>query len=333
MNPVDLVMARAIVSSTDRPTWLAARARGVTATEVAKLAKNGPAYQRELIAAKLAGGMGPDLNGIPTVANGNIREDVIAEWIEKRFSIRPNRMLLHSVESKRHLATPDGVGANFDDEIVISEIKTSGHDLNPAYFGYFHETTYLDQMQWGMHVTGARRCLFVWEQHNNDFTGWPHIGPLRLHDEPQFSWVERDEAAIVKLHRIAEAFLSSLDEVVKTGGAQVDIPDPDVVGLLAADLLEARKREAVAKSGREAIWRGFLKSMEGRSSFSTRLPHAQISWVPAMPDEEPDPDAAAEADPELFARYNTTQEEWKSHLKKFTRPTLKAARLTVTEPK
>ncbi len=44
MNASDLladVRSRALVSSEDRPAWLAARALGVTATEVAKLRNGG----------------------------------------------------------------------------------------------------------------------------------------------------------------------------------------------------------------------------------------------------------------------------------------------------
>ena len=312
---------RALASSEDRGAWLLARARGVTATDVAKLAKgNGPAITHELAAHKLAGGV-QDLSHVPYVRHGQQREPVIAAWILERFGIEPSQTLFHAVENSRHLATPDGVGWDFDENVITSEIKTSKYDLDPAASksdGHFWKVGYYDQIQWQHYVTGASRSLFAWEQHDDDWWGWPERSPRVK--EIRFAWIPRDDARIDRLVTIADKFLVYLDaEKDVRGHAE---PDAGLVALAreayAAVVLEREAKAKVAET-RRALEETLSASGE---NYSHQFEGGRISWSAPTIEEvvEPDVDAALAADPDLHARMLNAVAEWEVHQSHYVKP-------------
>ena len=179
---------RFIVSSQTKDLWLAARDRGVTATQVAKAST--PAGMKEVLAQIE--------NPTPVEANGYMswgtdREAYIAHVVKERYGVMPNDWLLcaEGAGNEWMLATPDGLGWH-DDCQVIGEYKTSGKPLDVIPLNY------LRQIQWQLYVSGAEKCLFAYE--------------LRLEGPEGFvpgfdvecQWVERNEDIISKLIVTAE---------------------------------------------------------------------------------------------------------------------------------
>lgn len=172
---------RFIVSSQTRDLWLAARDRGVTATQVAKAST--PAGMKEVFAQIE--------NPTPVEPNafmdwGNEREAYIAHVVKERYGILPNDWLLcaDGAGNEWQMATPDGLSL---DHTVIGEYKTSGKSLDKV------PANYMRQVQWQLYVTGAEKCLFAYE--------------LRLEGPEGFvpgfdvecQWIDRNEEMISEL--------------------------------------------------------------------------------------------------------------------------------------
>ena len=142
---------RFIASSQTKDLWLAARDRGVTATQVAKAST--PAGMKEVLAQIE--------NPTPVEANafmswGTEREAHIAHVVKERYGILPNDWLLcaEGAGNEWQMATPDGLSL---DHTVIGEYKTSGKPLDKV------PANYMRQVQWQLYVTGAEKCLFAYE--------------------------------------------------------------------------------------------------------------------------------------------------------------------------
>lgn len=172
---------RFIASSQTKDLWLAARDRGVTATQVAKAST--PAGMKEVLAQIE--------NPTPIEANafmswGTEREAHIAHVVKDRFGILPNDWLLcaDGAGNEWQMATPDGLSL---DHTVIGEYKTSGKPLDKV------PANYMRQVQWQLYVTGAEKCLFAYE--------------LRLEGPEGFvpgfdvetQWIERNDEMISEL--------------------------------------------------------------------------------------------------------------------------------------
>ena len=174
---------RFIASSQTRELWLAARDRGVTATQVAKAST--PAGMKEVLAQIE--------NPTPVEANaymtwGTEREAHIAHVVKERYGIMPNDWLLcaDGAGNEWMLATPDGLDWH-NDHKVIGEYKTSGKPLDKV------PANYMRQVMWQLMVSGAEKCLFAYE--------------LRLEGPEGFvpgfdvecQWIERNEEMISEL--------------------------------------------------------------------------------------------------------------------------------------
>ena len=178
---------RVLAYSDDRVAWLRARARGVTATDVARLSSE-RALQAVLNDKLLGSGFG----GNAYTDHGRAREPEIARWVRERHGIAPSSALYHAHGEPLHLATPDGV-AVIGGAVVLSEIKTTGHAWRSI------PRSYLRQVWWQQYVLGAERTLVVWEQHA-DF--------VPVGAEPECRWVERDDNEVHILVGLADRLLS-----------------------------------------------------------------------------------------------------------------------------
>ena len=183
--------ARIIADSRDRVAWLRARARGITATDVAGLST--PTSIARAADAKL--GHGPRFGGNAYTDHGRKREPEIAAWVAATHGILPSSALFCAETEKRHLATPDGIMQDADGRITLAEIKTTNKSWRTI------PRTYLRQVWWQQHVLGAERTLFVWEEHE-DFQP--------LHDEPKCVWIDRDEREISRLVTLATGLIDEL---------------------------------------------------------------------------------------------------------------------------
>lgn len=181
MIPVE----RFIVSSQTRDLWLAARERGVTATQVAK-AYTASGFKEVIAQVE---------NPVEVVPNavmdwGTQREPYIAAIVKERFGILANDYLLcaDGPGNEWMLATPDGLSL---DHTLIGEYKTSGKPLDKI------PANYMRQIQWQLFVSGAERCLFAYELRLEGPEGFtPGL-------DVETQWVERDDDLIAELIDVA----------------------------------------------------------------------------------------------------------------------------------
>lgn len=175
-------LSRIVTDGTNRMDWLRARARGITATDVAKLST--PRSIESAAHEKLHGSR---FTGNAYTDHGKAREPVIAAWVEQEYGILPSSALFHAELDLRHLATPDGIVERESGALELSEIKTTNKPWRTI------PRNYLRQIWWQQYVLGAERTLLVWEQHE-DFVP---VG------DPEFRWVDRDESEIERLVKLA----------------------------------------------------------------------------------------------------------------------------------
>lgn len=181
--------ARIVADSTDRVAWLRARARGITATDVAGLTS-----ARSIETAATAKLHGSGFSGNAYTEHGRRREPEIARWVAATHGILPSTALFRAREEARHLATPDGL-AIIGEAVHLCEIKTTTKPWRSI------PRNYLRQVWWQQYVLGAERTLVVWEQHE-DF--------VPVDDEPRSVWIDRDDVEIRKLVGMADALIDEL---------------------------------------------------------------------------------------------------------------------------
>ncbi len=182
-------LTRIVTDGTDRAAWMRARARGITATDVAKLST-----PRSIDSAAWQKLYGSGFSGNAYTEHGKAREPVIADWVLHEHGIEPSRALFHAHGDVRHLATPDGLVLRETGGLELAEIKTT----NKAWRTI--PRNYLRQVWWQQYVLGAERTLMVWERHEN----FVPVG------DPQYRWVDRDENEIAKLVGLASQLIDTL---------------------------------------------------------------------------------------------------------------------------
>lgn len=307
------LLARAGASDADYELWQAERAQGVTATQVRDL-YIGAVRQQDLIDIKLGRKRDPFV-ATKYTEWGNTRESVIADLVEFGHDITPEHRVFHAADNSRFLASPDGVGAQRDGSLLISEYKTSKYAI-PVEAEKFTKTGYRAQMVWGMRVTGARRCLYRWEQHNDDWRDvgkrFPEPSGITASDE---HWVEYDEALAAELEAIAVAFLAELDRQREEGAPAIDEDlDTHAVNYLRA--IDEEKRWGDLKREHYAAVVAAGKSQES--------PLARVTYTAEKPGEvleveEIDYDAARATHfgQALFAELQSVTARWNEHLQEF----------------
>lgn len=311
------LLARAGASDQDRAAWLAERRGGCTATEARDmyLEKLGlPTWTKsQLLIDRKLGRVDevPDLSHVPVIAWGKAREIVIAEAL-RGAGIEPESRVFHHPENSRYLASPDGVGVDFDGELIVSEIKTAAHDLPPgsdaiAAKGYEY------QVQWVMFVTGAVRCKFVVEE--RIAVGWDAQGrgnrfePGPLHEY----WIERDDTMIARLVETVDAFLAELDRQREDGAPVIDEElDTNAVNYLRA--IDEEKRWTALK---QDSYRAVVAAAKSQESPLARVTYTPEKAGEVLEVEEIDYEAARAAGGELFGALQTAQRAWDEHLKAF----------------
>ncbi|TDW30988.1 YqaJ viral recombinase family protein [Cryobacterium psychrophilum] len=302
-NALDDLLSRAGSSSEDRPAWHAERNGGVTATDIAKLDNGGPAVRRRLIEGKRAAGEPAELKS-RAVAYGKQREAPLAEWVQRRYGIKPNTRVFHAALNSRHLATPDGIGINFDEALQLAEIKTTSTPLDTI------PRSYLLQMLWQLIVCGADRTLFVWELHDNDWSHWPKRPPQPVGD-PVAIWLTRSDIEAL-LKRTVDQLVITADEfltLLDTASEEAEVlPEADELERLAGSLLFHRDAEALAKASKVTDWDALNALAAIRGEFATKFAHASLSYKVTKTDSwAVDLDAAKADDPDLAAAHDLAQ--------------------------
>lgn len=189
MSTAPAHLQRIVTDGTDRAAWMRARARGITATDVAKLST-----PRSIDTAAWQKLHGSGFSGNAFTEHGKLREPEIAAWVLREHGIEPSRALFHAREDLRHLATPDGLVMRETGHLELAEIKTTNKPWRSI------PRHYLRQIWWQQYVLGAERTLMVWEQHENFVPS----------GDPQCRWVDRDENEIAKLVGLASQLIDTL---------------------------------------------------------------------------------------------------------------------------
>lgn len=182
-------LQRIVADGSDRVEWMRARARGITATDVAKLSS-----PRSIDAAAWQKLHGMGFGGNAFTRHGNEREPEIASWVLREHGITPSQALFHAELDRRHLATPDGLTLRTNGSLELAEIKTT----NKAWRSI--PRNYLRQIWWQQYVLGAERTLLVWERHEN----FVPVG------DPECRWIDRDENEIAQLVNLAGQLIDTL---------------------------------------------------------------------------------------------------------------------------
>lgn len=180
---------RVVTDGSDRMAWLRARARGITATDVAKLST-----PRSIDSAAWEKLNGSRFTGNAYTEHGKAREPEIAAWVLREHGIAPSRALFHAETDLRHLATPDGLVERQGGSLELAEIKTTNKEWHTI------PRHYLRQVWWQQYVLGAERTLVVWERHE----GFVPVG------DPECRWIDRDENEIARLVGLAGQLIDTL---------------------------------------------------------------------------------------------------------------------------
>lgn len=180
---------RVVTDGSDRMAWLRARARGITATDVAKLST-----PRSIDSAAWEKLNGSRFTGNAYTEHGKAREPEIAAWVLREHGIAPSRALFHAETDLRHLATPDGLAEREGGHLELAEIKTTNKEWRTI------PRHYLRQVWWQQYVLGAERTLVVWERHE----GFVPVG------DPECRWIDRDENEIARLVGLAGQLIDTL---------------------------------------------------------------------------------------------------------------------------
>lgn len=128
---------------------------------------------------------------------GKEAEPELMRHAHREHGLLPSDWLVAGADPK-HLATPDGASLDWS---TLAECKTTGKDWGSA-----PPIKYRRQCQWQMHVTGADRCLLVWNLRVPDEHGWFYLGWI----EPKTLWIERDEDMIRDLVGTADRLWEAL---------------------------------------------------------------------------------------------------------------------------
>lgn len=181
---------RFLVRDTDRERWLTERAKGVTATAVRDAATE--AGFRDLVASWSE----PPFEGNAYTDFGTWAEPQILEHAHREHGILPSDWLIRHADDPRWLATPDGLSL---DHTVIAEAKTTGKDWTKP------PIKYVRQAQWQLFVTGAERCLLLWQLRAVADDGSFYMPWL----SPKSVWIDRNEDMIADLVKVAERVWSA----------------------------------------------------------------------------------------------------------------------------
>ncbi|WP_291053653.1 hypothetical protein [Herbiconiux sp.] len=354
------VYARSLGNDSNREAWLHARLNVVTATEAKTLYKGSAQDKAKVVREKVEGS---SFSGNQYTEWGKHREPFIVDAIAG-FGLQTCGELVHAVENPRHAATPDQIGVDFDGLIVLGEIKTSKHDMS---FGSpkFDQAGYLFQMVWQGYCVGARRVLYTFEQHDDDWSQWasrPMDQPETWNDfgpsiiNRSSVWIDLADPTITahlpKMIAAADRALERLDKRLAEVGETIapTFTDEQVAELteLAAREKEGLAQEQAGKGRKESAHKAAEQLFEQvgmTEAYSQEHGGFKVTYSPAEPTTTTEVDLAAafDASPGLYEQLKDAQatvtsltDQVREHEKEFTSTVpgkSKPARLTITATK
>lgn len=186
---------RFIARYSDFDQWIAARAGGVSATEVRDAST--PSGFLQVVERRR--------NPVRVIPNaymdfGSEHEGWIALWLKREYGLMPNEWLIAAEDNPLYFSTPDALSL---DHSEIGEVKTWGTE--PKSVPLAHRR----QAQWQLRSSGAVRCFYA-GMLRREVNGV--LVPAWV--EPKVWVIERDDELIAELEATAERILESDHEHV-----------------------------------------------------------------------------------------------------------------------
>lgn len=264
---------------------LAARAEGVTASEIYAIHTGGRSTWRRILDDKLNGST---FRGNAHTRRGHEREPFILAGmvgLKGIVALEPNVALFANAAHPLHRATPDAIGALADGTPVGGEVKSRAHGWDVTTV----PTEVLYQCQWGMHGLGFDRWVLGTEVMGAD--GEPTL------DDPHVVIIERDQPLIDALARSADEFIAwreagapddtlpieQLDVIARWNAAKSRI----AAATEEAKALEKQVRSIIAaRPGAETDGWKFANETAGGFTYSVTTAEQldEAAWQDADPD-------------------------------------------------
>lgn len=270
----------------ESPEWFAARAAGVTASDMQTLGRGSLPAFAQIKRQKIDPGAG--FVDTPYTRWGKEREPHIASTIEFLHGVPANKQIAVSTLDERWRATPDGWDAAL---ARLGEYKTTIHDWPEEIDAIPRH--YRDQVAWAQYVFDAGETIFAWEV-NLGFTP----GPIRSLIIP------RDEERIEQLVEIAEDFWT-----FRTSDQPLGEYDDLIAAWaeIAAELAEVESRkEAIAEQ---------IRTRAGGADLAVKSPFGSISLTLPSPRKTLNSAQLREDHPDLYASYEVSTPATKQTLR------------------
>lgn len=328
---------RAGPADTD-PAWFEVRALGATATGVrdvwllvqagATVEDAAAAVARQRLKARTGSG--------PEAAWGTQMEPVIAGLLQRQYGIRAESRVFSSQINSRFLASPDGIGVDFDEQLELAEVKTGA----PRFFGWdaAQAKGYHVQMAWQMFVCVAVRCRYLFmERLGTRQTGF-EPGATFAHT---LEWADVADLVHDELVPIAEALIAAIDRILDEQDDEIDRG----LDSLAIDVIHGREIEAEGKAIKEPAWQALLAECEARGvRVEQESAFARVLYTPAtssgggteevrvVDEGHPEVVRARQAVVDAQAELAAVEDAHSRVESRPAAPVKKAAKLTVSDP-
>lgn len=237
----------------DRSFWIRTRLTGCTATEAKVLHTGSTRDKSDVVKKKIEG---DDFTGNQYTDWGNTREPFLLE----RVGATEYGWLVHAEGKPRHMATPDGLLKTWDGFAVV-ECKTSKYEI-ALESAKFTDYGYMWQILWQMYCAGTDEAVYVWEQHDDDWSRWAsrpmdqperwsEFGPTPINGGIQRILMTPElRSELEKMIGAADRMLKRLDaKVAELGAVAPVVSDEDA----AVDLLAVAAMETQAKLYRQGL--------------------------------------------------------------------------------
>lgn len=264
---------RAGASDTERAQWMEERAHAATATAIrdvwlaVQAGKTVEAAAEQVARKRLVdrGGAGPE------AAWGVSREPHLVASIPGMRA--ESRVFSHPTEP-RWKASPDGVAFDFDEQLVLAEVKTGA----PRFFGEDAMRTkgYHVQMAWAMFIAEAVGCEYRFEERLGTRASGFEVGAVFAYT---LRWEDVARLVHDELVPMARALTAAIDSLLEAGDVEVN----DEWNSLAMDVLHGREIEAEGAAIKDPAWAALLKALPSDREVEQESGFARVKWTPGKP--------------------------------------------------
>lgn len=264
-------MSVEIIARTSEEQWLEARRLRVTATDIGRLAKGGPAVWATVKAEKL--GAERRRFTTPYMDWGHEREPAIVSHLTFLYGIQPNDALYVSGD---RAATPDGIS-----DSALAEVKTTIRLWGDLDEVRRVKPEYYDQVQWAQLVCEREKTWFAYE-HNDGF----------VPGEVKHFEIVHDPVRIGELLVVEQEFKEYLEADDVAGEWD------EFMARYAEAEAQAREAQAVVEALKDE-----LREKQGDDPLAVETPFGSISYAMPKPRQTFDTTAFKKAHADLAEQF------------------------------